>query len=210
MERNSLIDFWARQAQTNAGWCHSEDAPLLAKRPHSFNLNFPVSPYVGNVLGARVLILNANAGYNPATTPSEFRDTNAIAAYLSRVASPSTADWTTLHQYYNSVNYGHLIPTGQAALVNCCAYRSPSISKEKDNRTLIKDLPSCAFTRQWLQDVIIPLARRGELKVVAKRYGLWNINHLRGAPGVIFDPAPVSPHLAQTVLAEVHAFLNDS
>lgn len=72
---------------------------------------------------------------------------------------------------------------------------------------MIGKLASCAFTRRWLEDAIVPLAQRGELKVIAKRFGLWNINHLRGAPGFIFDPAPVSPHLAKTVLAQVREFL---
>lgn len=181
---------------------------MLASGPHSFNLDYPVSPYIGDVLNARVLILGANAGYNPATTSSEFEGKGRVDAYLSRVATPESSDWSYLHRYYDSVNYGELIPSGQAVLVNCCAYRSPSISKEKDNQDLIARLPSCAFTRRWLEDAIVPLARSGKVLVVAKRFGLWRIGHLRGVPGVIFDPAPVSPHLAHEVLAQVRQFLH--
>jgi hypothetical protein len=206
--RRSIVEFWQTQSRTTFGWCHPDDAALLSRMPHSFNLDYPVSPYIGDVLNARVLVLGANAGYNSVTTPSEFEGEGRIDAYLSRVAKPDSADWSSLHKYYDSVNYGDLIPSGQAALLNCCAYRSPSISKEKDNQDLIARLPSCAFTRRWLEQEIVPLARDGKLLVVAKRFGLWRIGHLRGVPGVIFDPAPVSPHMAHEVLAQVRQFLH--
>ena len=76
MERRSLVDLWSTQTRTACGWSHPLDTPLLAARSHSFNLDFPVSPYVGDVLHARMVILGANAGYNPVTTPVEFRDAN--------------------------------------------------------------------------------------------------------------------------------------
>jgi hypothetical protein len=208
MMRRSIVEYWQLQSRCAPGWCHPDDAILLTNARHCFNLEYPVSPFIGDVLNARVVILGANAGYDPATTPGEFEGEGRIDAYLSRVAAPDSADWSYLHNYYNSVNYGEFLTSGDAALVNCCAYRSPSISKEKDNQELIGQLPSCALARRWLEDAIVPLARGGALLVVAKRYGLWRIGHLRRIPGVIFDPAPVSPHMAHEVLIQVRRFLD--
>jgi len=211
MQIGELTAFWSgRQSGTGGVWCHDEDRALLGAEGHSFNLDFPVSPYVGNILDAPVVILNANAGYNPRMTPSEFPNAAAITAYVARVNQPAGADWGSVSQYYDGTNYGHLVPAGKAALVNACAYRSPKISQEPENRTLIRQLPSCLFTRKWLMEALLPAANRGERLIVANRHGLWRLPPQSfSGNGIVKDPAPVSPHLSGGTMERVEAFLRD-
>jgi hypothetical protein len=183
--------------------------PLFSKVSHTFNLDYPVSPYVGNICESRVLILGANAGYDPTSTSAEFQNVESVRAYLARVNAPADADWSAIHRYYKNVNYGDMIMNGIAALVNACAYRSPRISEEMGNRALIRELPSCIFTRRWLREIVVPLASDGRILVVAKRPGLWEISNLRGARGIVFDPAPVSPQLSQSTLQAIRQFLGE-
>lgn len=199
-----LSDFWGRLRKGRLGWVHPEDEFILEREPHSFNLQFPPPAFVGNVHTARVIILAANGGYDPAVTAGEFQTKNDEDRYLTRLAHPSEADWWEVAPYYRGVNYAELIFSGAAAVVNACAYRSRRISEEPDNRKLIKKLPSVRFNRDWLIDVVLPQAENGTRLIVGKRHGLWALpSSVKRSSGFITDPAPVSPHLSQVVWAEL-------
>ena len=60
---------------------------LLTGRRHSFNLDYPVVPYIGNIREARVVILGANAGYSRDETPLEFAGVD-----------DARASWSSLRQ----------------------------------------------------------------------------------------------------------------
>ena len=199
------------QQRSIAGrWTHDDDAQTLRESEHSYNLSFPVSPYVGDILNAPVIILGANAGYSEDRTPSEFTDQAAIDRYLGRVCNPSTSDWSGMAKYYHGTNYGELLLDGRAVWINACAYRSPRLSQEPQNRRLIQKLPSAQLTRRWLLEAVIPLAERGERLVVAKRFGQWKLPaELKDAPGVVFDPAPVSPQVTSRPWTAIQEFLSD-
>src|SRR5712671_4999890 len=109
-----LVEFWLPQYCNQHGqWVHPADETTFSRLRHSFNLDFPVSPFVGNVLSAPVVILGANAGYRAEMTSQEFPDQRAIDTYLERVRRPETADWSVVSRYYTEVNYGSLIATGR-------------------------------------------------------------------------------------------------
>lgn len=196
---HDIVGYWGRQYRNESGnWVHPDDEETFARMPHTFNLDFPVSPFVGDILSAPVIILGANARYTPTRTPTEFPDDSAIEAYVNRVRNPSESDWSFVSRYYDKVSYGRLLSHGSAALINACPYRSPKISEEPDNRKVLKKLPSVRFTRQWLLDAVLPLAEQGERLVVAKRPGLWSLPpSVRQARGVVFDPAPRSPQITR-------------
>jgi hypothetical protein len=197
MKLQDIVTFWSRQHRNDQGqWVHPEDQGVFESAPHTFNLDYPVSPYVGDILNAPVVILGANAGYDPSVTPIEFPDADAISAYVQRVSAPDTSDWVVVSPYYNDVNYGPLIGSGHAVLINACPYRSRKISEEPENKQLLDRLPSTAFTREWLLSTVIPLAESGQRLVIAKRPGLWRLPQaLRATNGIAFDPAPISPQI---------------
>ena len=210
MKLEEIVDFWSQQRQNEQGqWIHPADDPFFQSAPHSFNLEFPVSPYVGDILNAPIIVLGANAGYDPQLTPSEFPDVETIERYVARVGAPSDADWVFVSKYYGGVNYGPLLADGRAALINACPYRSPKISAEPDNRRLLARLPSTSFTRRSLLDAVVPMARAKIRLIVAKRPGLWKLPaSLRDVEGVVFDPAPISPQITNGPWAIVQATLH--
>jgi hypothetical protein len=209
MDVKDIVAYWRDQYRTDQGqWVHKADHRLLSENAHSFNFDFPVSPYVGDIVNAPVIILGANAGYHKARTPVEFPDEAAIGRYLARVHDPAAADWQTMHQYYHDVNYGALLLDGRAVWVNVCAYRSWKISDEPVNRRLVERLPSVAHARRWLIEAVLPLAAQGKRLVVAKRPGLWKLPaSAKTAPGMILDPAPISPQVTREPWAGIEAFL---
>lgn len=212
MNFQDIVTYWQGLHRDEHGrWIHPDDEPVFDSARHSFNLDFPVSPYVGDILLAPVIILGANAGYRADVTPSEFPDEAAIQTYINRVRAPSNTDWSSVAPYYASVNYGPLIADGLAVLVNACAYRSPKISKEPENRKLIRRLPSVAMTRRWLLEVVRPLLAEGQRIVVVKRAGLWELpTDFRILPGVTIDPAPISPQLTGAAWTAVQSRLGGS
>lgn len=212
MKIGKIVSYWSSQHRTAAGeWVHPDDVEMLREHDHSFNLDFPVSPYVGDIMNAPVIILGANAGYKKGITDAEFPDQAAIDTYLDRVRDPDTSDWSGMAQYYHGVNYRSLLLGGDAVWINACAYRSKKLSEEPQNRRLIEVLPSAQFTRRWLLEAVMPLAERGERLVVANRFGQWNLPpELKETNGIVFDPAPVSSQVTSKPWAAVQVFLDEN
>ncbi|WP_202988408.1 hypothetical protein [Sphingopyxis terrae] len=210
MDIKEIVAFWRGQQQIDlqGEWTHRLDRTVLETGPHSFNLDHPVCPYIGDVINAPVIILNANAGYDADLTPTEFPDASTVDAYIARVDEPSGSDWSFVSQYYDDTNYGHLIASGKAVAVNACAYRSPKISNEKDNRRIIPRLPSAIFTRRWLLEAVLPMAAKGERLVVANRSGLWKLDTASNANGLVRDACPVSPRITGVALSAMNDFLS--
>jgi hypothetical protein len=188
---------------------HRLDREALDVGPHTFNLDYPVSPYIGDVLTAPAVILNANAGYKPHRTPTEFPDIASVQAYIARVNSPSSADWGSVSRYYDDTNYGHLLTSGKVVVVNACAYRSPKISREKEagNHAMIKRLPSSILIRQWLLEAVLPMAVKGERLIVINRGGHWRLGPAANSTGIVRDPCPASPLITSTAFSAMKDFL---
>lgn len=208
MNIESIVEFWrGEQTKDSKGrWLHRQDRTVMEDGAHSFNLDHPVSPYIGDVLNARIIILGANAGYSPILTPTEFPDAAAVKSYLSRVDEPADADWSFVSRYYDKTNYGHFVASGQVVVVNACAYRSPRLSEEKSNQAMIRHLPSALFTRQWLMEAVLPLAARGERLVINNRGGQWRLGEAAKAPGVVKDPCPASPYITGEALHAMNRY----
>lgn len=210
MELDEIVRFWSRFGRDEATglWTHPDDRLVLSGSHHSFNLDFPVCPYVGRVISAPVVILGANGGYSPIETSGEFADETVISSFMNRIRNPASSDWSNVGPYYDEVNYGPLIARGEAVLVNASPYRSPKISEEPGNRRVVATLPSSVFIRRWLLEALLPLAKRGERLIVVKRPGLWQLtDRVKMSPGVHVDPAPISSHITSTAWDATQDFL---
>lgn len=210
MHVSDIVEYWARFGRDEATghWTHPDDRAVLAGQ-HSFNLDYPTCPYLGQVMSAQVVILGANGGYSPTATPEEFPDAAAFERHLGRMRHPEGADWSRVSPYYDRVNYGPLVYGGDAVWINASPYRSPKISEEPDNQRLVRVLPSSVFLRRWLIEAVVPLAARAERLVVVKRSRLWRLPpEVNTATGVIVDRAPISPHLTGRALGAVQDFLS--
>lgn len=212
MDISDLVSFWRGQqeADREGRWMHRFDRKALDAGPHSFNLDYPVSPYIGDVLNAPVVILNANGGYDANLTPTEFPDARSTTSYIARVDDPSDSDWGFVSRYYDDTNYGHLVATGQVVVVNACAYRSPKISREPENKRIVSRLPSSIFTRRWLVEAVLPMARKNDRLVVVNRNGLWKLSPALNGIGLVRDPCPVSPLITGAAFVAMTEFLKRS
>lgn len=203
-----LSKYWSQVRKCAKGWVHPDDEEGLSKQPHSFNLDFPPPAFVGNVTTARIIILVANGGYAPTVTPLEFVGPESEAKYLRRLSYPEEANWDEVSPYYRGVNYAELVFSGKAALVNACAYRSPKIGEEPENKRLLNQLPSVRFNREWLIKEVFPQVEAGARFIVGKRYGLWALPEtVKRHKGVFLDSAPRSPHLSNDVLKRLQDVL---
>ena len=176
MHLSAIVDFWSPLTSPgdDGKWMHPDDKGLLAAQPHSFNLDHPVSPYVGDILHAPVIILGLNAGYDEKTTNAEFGDEATVREYVSQVADPGSSPWRLISSYYRSSNSWPFMATREAAWINASPYRSPNLSSETANKKLAPHLPSTRFHNHWMKEAVMPLARSGERLVVIKRKSLWS------------------------------------
>ncbi len=210
MDLDEIVTFWTKQTKTSNGhWLHPEDEEILCGGDHSFNLDYPARSFLGNVIDATVLILGVNPGYSEKRTTEEFSQPGYIRRDLTLKDDPR-GDWSGMGgEYYEKVNYRDLILSGKAAMVNACAYRSSKISKERRNRKIIQELPSVYFTRRWLLQAVLPLAKAERRLVIAKRWRLWKVTgelkELESA-GVVFDN-PQSKHLSNDTKAYIERWL---
>lgn len=209
MELKTIVEFWRDQRKSGGRWFHPADVKVLDTYETSFNLDFPISPYVGDVENAPVVILNANAGYNELSTPAEFGSQTVIDEYLEQVRHPSSAAWSVLSPYYLSRNYGDMIRAREAVVVNASPYRSRKISNEPANKAAIEALPSTKFHRLWLQEALIPAVIRSDRLVIAHRWGLWKIKaSQRLTSGLLFDlKCRAFPDVDASLLAETRQFV---
>ena len=194
----AFVEFWKKQQRIGREWLHPEDEKVIRGQQHSFNLDYPAVPYIGDIRGARVVVLGANAGYSPDETPLAFLGMDGERDCLDQIARGSTARWSAQVSYYRRVNYGQLLHDGCAVIVNACAYRSNSISAEPYNQSTLEKLPSVRIARNWLTNDLLPRARSGQLLVIAKRWKYWKntatLKSLDGR-GVVFDRCPANQNL---------------
>ena len=210
MNISDIVEFWKPLSRPNAmgQWVHPDDEHLLTNHAHSFNLDFPVSPFVGDILEAPVIILGLNAGYNPAMTPTEFKNADVVETYLQQVSNPHTAAWTLVSDYYKTSNSWRFMRQRKAAWINASPYRSPNLSQEKDNQKLAQLLPSTIFHNRWMQEAVLPLARNRERLIAVKRKSLWNFLKQPNTEGISECRSYVGKHLDNSVIAVIEDFLN--
>lgn len=201
---NALVEHW----RLLDGPVHPVDSVVFGRGRHSFNLDFPPPAFIGDIVNAPVVLLDANGGYDPIVTPAEFPDQRSHDRYLDLLHRPRAIEPGSIAPYYGSRNYSRLIADGILALVNAVAYRSPSISREPDNRKLAEQLPSTHVHRRWLRHELLNEAASGDRLVIAHRTSLWKISKAEGSiPGVHFTTNPVSADLSKATLVAISRFV---
>jgi len=191
--KSSIRSFWERLD----GPIHPEDAPFFQNAKHSFNLEFPPPAFIGDVDNANVVILMASGGYN-ADTKTEFPEASDHQEYIDWLAGLRAAIPKNLSKYYIDQGIFSWIDDGRAVIVNAIAYRSPKISEEPANIKLGTSLPSYRVHKAWLNNEILPMAKRNERLVVAHRYSLWGLSTANPPinQNLLFSPNPASPYLS--------------
>lgn len=202
-----LSEYWSQMD----GAVHPADVSEFRLFPdHGFNLDFPPPAFVGDVINAPVIILDNNGGYSDLRTPTEFPDLAAHDEYRDMLANPRpvSRNERTVSPYYLGRNFTQWLVDGNAALVNGVAYRSVD-GKAKHVNQMTKTLPSALFHQQWLRQVLLPQAERGERFIIVHRWSRWNgaTDVLHGCRNAVFSSAPVSKNLTAREIEAGLSFL---
>ncbi len=202
---SSIRLFWQRLE----GSVHPDDAPIFARIPHSFNLDYPPPAFVGDVDNAPVVILMANGGYVADATPREFPRPEDHREFIDNLRGDRKDLPRNLGTYYTRNWIYHWLRNGTAVIVNAVAYRSPKIGNEPENRKLAELLPSVRVHRKWLIDEVLIAARANRRFVIVHRPPMWKLDRNRTPPfsNLLYSPNPVSPYLADAVRESTEKWL---
>ena len=198
---SSIVAHW-RQC---TGAVHPADIEALSTMHGLFNLDYPPPAYIGDIENAPLILLNGNGGYSPDRTPCEYCDQAAYDRALDRLHNPGPIEPAEVSRYYADRNYAQWLRSGQMALVNAVAYRSPEITYRVCR--LAPNLPSVNVHLSWLNNEALPAARERQRFVIAHRNRLWNLKRDKPIPGVHFTKVARSKDLDGDTIVEIDRFL---
>ncbi|RXF68253.1 hypothetical protein [Hansschlegelia zhihuaiae] len=192
-----LVDFWSQLK----GEIHPDDAPFRGQAPNEINFDYPPPAFTGDIANARIVVLMANGGYDPQTTPREFLEPNAADRWRAALCEPRPSDprWTS--PYYLRGRLGEWLRSGRAVAVNALAYRSVKVTDAV--RRFAAELPSSRFHREWLHGSLRMAAEAGDVRVVIHRSGLWRPSgEIRSNPNirVLAGAEPARRYLSKEVV----------
>jgi len=187
LDAGPLLDFWGRLGD---GLVHPDDRELL--RPGDFATDLNPVPWVGPIATADVYLLYLNPGYSPRDLPYErvrpdfvrtLRDNLTGAApyfyLLDRFADHPGHDWAR-------DTFGRDIDQDDLRRF-CVLQLVPYHSKEGyAARRAAPSLPSSKAVRAFVQESVLPAARRGDVAlVVARSARLWGVESDEQNPNIV-------------------------
>ena len=198
-----LTRFWRRLD----GPVHPDDATVLARIDHPFNLEFPPAVFSGDIDRAPVVLLSANGGWrDAATVEREMRAFGDVGGYIEYIRNPRPLALHEQNNWLRAQFYSMYIADGRVATVNAIAYRSRGTNRI--SARLKQELPSLGVARRWLKDELLPAARAGQRLVVAHRYGFWSIRTGDGfGDNVLFSSNPRGKTLPHELRIEIRRWL---
>ena len=189
-------------------YVHPDDMDVFrdCKRDDYFNLDYPPPAYVGDVVGAPVIMLLTNGGYSSEGTKNEFSKRGAAKRYLDCLHDPRLMCPKGYSDYYLKWNYKEFLRDGHLAIVNVAAYRSPNFSTTRQK--IADDLESVKLHRRWLRETLLPEAEAGKRFVVAHRYTHWKLKPEEDQQdNLYFSRSQRSPHMELDAKEQVCKFL---
>ena len=178
MTNHPLVRHWRKltgKTRLNGRYVyvHPDDLEVLADHPGCFNLDHPPPAYVGDIVGAPVIMLLTNGGYSDGTK-NEFENQGDAERYLECLHDPSLMNPKVYSDYYLNLNYGNFLKDGNLAIVNVAAYRSRNFSSPRPR--IADKLPSVQLHRRWLREMLLSEAAAGERLVIAHRRTHWKLD----------------------------------
>ena len=176
MESNAFAEFW-RQLPPG-GKIHPADRPILDAEKHSLKFENLPAFGAGPLATAPVVLcyLNNRPLYELPACDREFiinQEENLKATWGEYLAGiiEDTSD-PRPHTEFGKKRTKGLEP--EAAIFNIVPYRSPRFTN--DDKRLTRVLPSAQMARNYLHDVLLPAAARGErFIVIGWGVKLWGV-----------------------------------
>lgn len=211
MTNHPLVRHWRKltgKTQLNGKYVyvHPDDMEVLREHPNRFNLDYPPPAYVGDIVGAPVIMLLTNGGYNSEGTKNEFSKRGAAKRYLDCLHDPRLMCPKVYSPYYLTRNYKELLKKGELAIVNVAAYRSPNFSPARQK--IADDLESVKLHRRWLRETLLPEAAAGKRFVVAHRYTHWELKPIKHKQrNLYFSRSQHNSHMEHEARNQLDEFL---
>ena len=211
MTYHPLVRHWQKLTGTTRlngkdVYVHPDDMEVLRDHPNRFNLDYPPPAYVGDIVGAPVIMLLTNGGYNSEGTKNEFLKRGAAKRYLDCLHDPRLMCPKGYSDYYLKWNYKEFLRDGHLAIVNVAAYRSPNFSPARQK--IADDLESVKLHRRWLHETLLPEVAAGKRFVVAHRYTHWELKPTKHKPRYLyFSRSQRSPHMELDAKDQIEKFL---
>jgi hypothetical protein len=166
-----FADFWRQLPPGKT--IHPADKPILDNEPHTLVTEYLPEFGKGPLATAPVVLCYLNNGYtktSPLATVEEHGKTwgRYLAGIIEGKSQPrSLSPW--VKDRVRDLN----LKEGQVATFNIVPYRSQKFK----NRELAQYLPSVRMARNYLHDVLLPAAARGErFVVIARAVRLWGVH----------------------------------
>ena len=212
MTYHPLVRHWRKlkgKTQLNGKdvYVHPDDMKVFrnCKRDDYFNLDYPPPAYVGDIVGAPVIMLLTNGGYSDGTK-NEFENQGDAERYLECLHDPSLMNPRVYSDYYLKWNYKEFLKDGNLAIVNVAAYRSKDFSSPRPR--IADKLPSVQLHRRWLREMLLPEAAEGERLVIAHRRTHWKLDPKRdGQRNLYFSGSKRLAHMETAAKEQVEKFL---
>lgn len=207
--RSRIREFWRKLD----GPVHPQDETFFEANPDAksvFHLFLPPPAFIGDVDGARVIVLMMNGNYKPGITESHFPDQASQSEYIRYIRGEQTQMPTNLAGYYRTGPLAAWLENGTAALVNAVAYRAPALTKVPGIMKKISGLPSFAEHLAWVTEDLIPHAQQGHRFLLVHRNGLWRLPRDIAGPNIIFSTNPVSKNPSESALGRIREWLKTS
>jgi hypothetical protein len=191
---------------------HPCDVSVIDNNDHCLNLEYPPPAFIGNIDTAAVIILRNNGGFGEKTA-CEFLSQDDQQQHIDWLHGKRTEFPERLSPWYTNQKWFERCKTGQIALVNAVAYRSPRFTREPKNIRLARALPSRIFHHDWLVHKILPEARMGKKMIVAHNWSAWGfsktvLRDMRQLENIVFCNNAISPRLTEAVWARIEHFLD--
>lgn len=201
-----IVTYWSQLT----GNVHPDDERIFRRRGHQgFNLDYPPPAFIGDIANAPVVILLNHGGYDADMTPREFVNERASDEYRAALASSRPLDQkiSSTSPYYLERNYAEWLIEGKAAIVNAVAYR---VTDKAVADPTAKLLPSALYHQEWLREVLLPQAKRGERFVIVHHTGWWRgaTDTFKASPtAAVFSSAPINKDLTGAEYSAAQDFL---
>jgi hypothetical protein len=189
-----LFEFWREVPGT--AHVHPLDEAIIKRMNHGFNTECLLTPYMGCLKKAPVVLLFLSAGLdgrdkehgesakgqayyqgqrNGESDLPAMDEHESAHLWVKKTLKQFTVDWASDWEVMRS----------NVAFLNISPYKS----KELTNHAVLTALPSCRAALDWAQFVLFPQAEREERVVVCLRSAAWwGLGHTSSAKSGVFVP----------------------
>jgi hypothetical protein len=165
-----IFEFWSRCA--GEARVHPDNAPVLSRVSHGFDLRCLPAPFTGPLRSANVVLLFIAPGFDPFDVGHAGTEAGQAWYAEQRTGTaplPSREDHPTHYRWWTRILRQFGVDLQSARMRVAVLDLAPYHSRSFHDGDLLSALPSCRRAVDWAQDVLFPQAIAGDRTVVCLR-----------------------------------------